>query len=465
MIFNSIIFIFFFLPLALISYYLTPMKYRRITLLILSVIFFFWTNSKSLILILFSLVINYVATMIMDARKEYRDNRVTMLVFLVTFNVLILLVFKYLGFFTSNLNALFKTQFYIERLIQPLGLSFYTFQVLSYNFDVFKGKIPSEKSFLNLALYLLMFPQLASGPIMRYSEIRPQINPKFIKLEAMYRGVERFIIGLFKKVYIANSLGALWTIIRDLPRESTSLLSAWVGIIAFTLYIYYDFSGYMDMAIGMGGLFGYKLNENFNYPYLSKSVSEFWRRWHITLGSWFRDYIYIPMGGSRTGSLILNTMAVWLLTGLWHGASWNFILWGLYFGIIVLLEKYFLGAIISRLPEAIQNLYTMFLVVIGWVIFDTKTLEEAGLYLGSMFFKSGILIDKTGIYYLYTHLIVFILAFLLLGPRVKNFIASIKENLTTGKKIIFVTTLVLMFFISVAYILNQSYSPSMYIGF
>lgn len=401
----------------------------------------------------------------MDARKEYQDNRKSMLVFLVTFNVLILFVFKYLGFFTVNINSLFGTKFYIDRLIQPLGLSFMTFQILSYNFDVYYRKYPCERNIFNLALYFTMFPQLGSGPIMRFNEIRPQLEPGLIKLEGLHSGAERFMVGLFKKVFIANTLGALWSTVKSIPFHEMSLMTAWVGILAFTLYIYFDFSGYMDMAIGVANLFGIKLKENFNFPYISTSVADFWRRWHISLGSWFRDYVYIPLGGSRTGNLIFNIMAVWLLTGIWHGASWNFIVWGVYFGVVIIIEKYFLGKILKRLPNFISNLYTMLIVMIGWVFFDTKTLGDALTYLGIMVGKSGILFDKAGIYYLYTHGVIFILAFLLVKPNIFKIIGTMKDNLTTGRKFIMTTGLILMFLISIAYILNQSYSPSMYIGF
>lgn len=465
MIFNSISYIYLFLPLALLFYYLTPMKLRNISMLILSVLFIAWGNPSSLILIFFSFIVNYLFTMIMDARKENEAARKSVMIFLTVFNVLILMSYKYLGFIVSNVNFILGTHLYTEKLSIPLGLSFYTFQVLSYVFDVYRRNIKAERKPGNLLLYLIMFPQLGSGPIMRYGEIKPQLSDRLIKFQDMGSGMERFIVGLFKKVIIADSLGTLWNTIKTQDISHVSMLSAWTGIAAFTLYIYFDFSGYMDMAIGTAELFGFKLKENFNFPYISKSVSEFWRRWHMTLGSWFRDYIYIPMGGSRSGNLILNTMTVWFVTGLWHGASWTFIVWGVYFGILILSEKYFTGSFLESAPGIVSGTYTMLAVMIGWVIFASPDLAYAGKYLGAMIGKTGIFWDNAGVYYIYTHIILFILGVIMSGPSIFRKFISLREYLNPLRRTVLLGGLFAMLLLATAYLLNQGFSPSMYIGF
>lgn len=465
MIFNSIEFIFLFLPAAVVLYYLTPVKARNLMMLLLSGIFFSWGNPRYLGLMAICVLLNYSLTLLMD-QILVMPARQLVLTAIVTFNLLILFVFKYLGFFFTTFNAAAGTSFYAEKLAQPLGLSFYTFQVLSYNIDVYTKKIPAEKNPVRIALYLLMFPQLASGPIMRFEEIAPQLKDRLVRPAQMADGAERFLLGLFKKVFIANTLSALWNIMKTADPAGLSALSAWVGIIAFSLYIYFDFSGYMDMAIGIAWLFGFQLKENFDFPYVARSIAEFWRRWHMTLGAWFRDYIYIPLGGSRQGvkRLILASTAVWLTTGLWHGASWNFVAWGAYYGIILLLERFFLKKLLSALPGGVANIWTLFLVIIGWVIFDTRSLGHAAAYLGAM---AGVFgwTDQTGIYYLYTYLPILILGIVLSRPAVFVHFGKLRRHMTPARGGAFLLGLGFLFVVSVAYLLNQSFSPSMYIGF
>lgn len=465
MIFNSIIFIFVFLPVFLGIYYITPVKVRKIMLLILSIFFLSWGAARYLILYLVSVLFNYLLTVKMDSVRE-KHGRKNFLTIIVTFNVLILFVFKYLEFTLGNINAITGSSLFVQKLVQPLGLSFYTFQALSYVFDVYYGKYRAEKNPVNLSMYLLMFPQLLSGPIMRYNDLKPQMDKGLINFEGASNGVERFITGLFKKVFIANTMAQLWAIIKAMDPSSISVLTAWTGIFAFTFYIYFDFSGYMDMAIGVASMFGYRLNENFNYPYASKTVSEFWRRWHMTLGTWFRDYIYIPMGGSREGNLrlVINTMAVWLITGLWHGAGWNFIIWGAYLGVVILCEKFFLKNLLEKVPPILSNIYTMIMIMIGWVFFDVRSVPSALKYIKKLF-GGGVFADNTGIYYLYTYLFVFILAFILSNPIPKNLVDAYKAKMNRNGKYLMAVVLLLMFILSVAFLLSQSYSPSMYIGF
>lgn len=466
MIFNSIEFIFLFLPLALIIYYLTPMKARNYTMLILSLLFFSWGSQEYLILIWTSVLVNYGLTRVMD-RILVPSVRKTFFIGILTFNLLILFVFKYLGFFFTNINGLVGTQFFSERLAQPLGISFFTFQVLSYVIDVYKQRYEAEYSLPKLALYFLMFPQLASGPIMRWDELKPQMGQRMVRPQLMADGAERFTIGLFKKVFIANTLAALWNIAKTADPAGLSMLFAWVGIIAFTLYIYFDFSGYMDMAIGVANLFGFQLQENFDFPYVAKSISEFWRRWHMTLGRWFRDYIYIPMGGSRQGTakLILALFTVWFTTGLWHGASWNFIFWGLYFGLLIFLERFVLKPILEKIPGFLANAYTLFMVILGWVLFDTTSLGHAKAYLGALFGQGAGLWDNQGIYYLYTYLPILILGIILSRPAIFLRFKQMKLQMNKSRRRFFLIGLLGLFIVSIAYILNQSFSPSMYIGF
>lgn len=466
MIFNSINFIFLFLPLALILYYLTPMRVRNVTMLLLSIGFFAWGSPQYMLLMGISVAVNFGFTLVMD-RIQIPTYRKTAFIGLITFNLLILFVFKYLGFFFTNFNALTGSAFYAERLMQPLGISFFTFQVLSYIIDVYNRRYPATGNPLNLALYFMMFPQLASGPIMRWDEIQPQLGPRLIRPALMAEGAERFIVGLFKKVFLANTLGALWAIAKGTDPQQLSSLFAWVGLLAFTLYIYFDFSGYMDMAIGVANLFGFQLQENFDFPYVAKSVGEFWRRWHMTLGRWFRDYIYIPLGGSRAGKLnyLWALFTVWFTTGLWHGASWNFIFWGLYFGLFILLEKFLLKRLLEHIHPVISNLYTMLVVMVGWVLFDTTSLSHAGSYLRALAGGGAGLYDQAGIYYLYTYLPILLLGTVLVRPGIFNRLQRMKYRMNNSRRVFLLLGLAGLFVVSVAYILNQSYSPSLYIGF
>lgn len=435
-------------------------------MLVLSMVFFAWGSPQYLLLMAVSVLINYFAALFMD-RIHVPAWRKTFFIGLLTFNILILFVFKYLGFFFSNVNAVFGTALYAERLIQPLGISFYTFQVLSYVIDVYNRRFPAVKSLNRLALYFLMFPQLASGPIMRWDEIGPQLEPRYIKTGLMAHGAERFVLGLFKKVFIANTMGALWEIVKITDPSQLSTLLAWVGITAFTMYIYFDFSGNMDMAIGVANLFGFHLQENFDFPYTAKSVGEFWRRWHMTLGRWFRDYIYIPMGGSREGKrrYLLALFTVWAVTGLWHGASWNFVIWGLFYGVLLLIEKIGLKKLLDHIHPAIANIYTMLMVMIGWVLFDTTSLGQAGSFLRAMAGGGRGLTDPAGIYYLYTYLPVFILGIILSRPALFKRFSKMKQHMNSSRRVFFTGGLLILFVVSIAYILNQSFSPSMYIGF
>ena len=373
MVFSSITFLFYFLPLVLFCYYLVPYKLKNFILLIFSLIFYAYGEPIYIFIMLFSCVVDYINALIIDKYRNTYKAKLA-LIFSIIINLSLLAFFKYSDFFISIVNSLTNYNTPLLNITLPIGISFYTFQTMSYTIDVYRDEAPIQKNIFSLSTFVTLFPQLVAGPIVRYSDISYDLNHRVHSFDKFYDGVYRFIIGLCKKVILANNLGVIWYSIKATPYDTLSLATSWLGIICFTLQIYFDFSGYSDMAIGLGKIFGFDFLENFNFPYISKSITEFWRRWHISLGVWFRDYVYIPLGGNRCskGRWFLNIFIVWFLTGLWHGASFNFILWGLYFGIILIFEKLFLLQFLKKLPNWIKHFYTMFLVIIGFVLFEIK---------------------------------------------------------------------------------------------
>ena len=360
MVFSSIMFIFIFLPAVLVLYYLFKPA-RNIILLIGSLLFYAWGEPVYVILLLFSATFNYIIGIDIDHARKIGRNPRQNLIFAIIVNVFVLSFFKYYGFIIDTLNYISGSNIHYTELALPIGVSFYTFQALSYIVDVYRGIVRPQKNYIKFAEYISMFPQLIAGPIVKYKDIALQLEHRYVTLEKFGKGAQYFIFGLAKKVLLANNLGLLYSQVSDLPKAEFSTLTAWIGIIAYTLQIYFDFSGYSDMATGLGKMMGFEFLKNFNYPYISKSITEFWRRWHISLSTWFREYIYIPMGGNRVNTLkhIRNIFIVWFLTGLWHGSSWNFVFWGLYYCVFLLLEKYLLAETLSRLSNLIKNLYTI----------------------------------------------------------------------------------------------------------
>lgn len=383
-------------------------------------------------------------------------------------NLGILFFFKYYGFLINNVNYFFKANLPVLNLPLPVGISFYTFQTMSYIIDVYWGKVPAQKNIISFGTYITMFPQLVAGPIVKYGDIKEQLVKRKESLDLFGKGAGTFIIGLAKKVLIANNIGLLWNSIKATPIQELSVLSAWLGIIAFTFQIYFDFSGYSDMAIGLGKMFGFEFMKNFDYPYLSKSVSEFWRRWHISLGSWFREYVYIPLGGNRCGKLkqYRNLFVVWFLTGLWHGANWNFILWGLYFGFFLCIEKMFLGKWLEAHTPFLGHIYTLLIVIVGWVLFELESLSQCAGFIKVMFGFGGVsLFDSRAIYYLYTNTFLLIIAAVCSTPIIKNFFEKIQ---TKSKKLVYNAlplVYLLLMFLSTAYLVNESYNPFLYFRF
>ena len=415
-----------------------------------------------------TIIFDYIMALQMD--KYRQDKRKSKFIFITTLviNVGILVFFKYACFRVSNINGLFNINIQFNVLSLPIGISFYTFQVLSYIVDVYLGKVRVQQNLISFGAYVTMFPQLVAGPIVQYETIEEQLDYREESLEKFGQGVERFIQGIGKKVLLANNIGMIWTAISAMNLSHMSVLTAWIGIIAYTFQIYFDFSGYSDMAIGLGKMFGFDFCENFNFPYISKSVTEFWRRWHISLGSWFREYIYIPLGGNRVslGKQIRNIFAVWFLTGLWHGASWNFAIWGLYYGVILLLEKMVFHNILKKTPAWIKHTYTMILVMIGWVFFASPTLSSAIDYIKVMFgIGAHSFIDSTGIYYLYTNAIILIILAVCSTPIVKR----VLDKLAGINKLRFINpaliTYMIILFLTTAYLVNETYNPFLYFRF
>lgn len=387
MVFSSILFLYYFLTVVLIGYYLAPRKWRNLFFLAVSLFFYAWGEPSFIFILLGSIVFNYLTGLVID-----RSSKKKRWIFIgCAGNLLLLGVFKYLNFFADNLNAVFPLHFEIPVIALPLGISFFTFQAMSYIIDVYRKDAPVQKNVLNLAMYITAFPQLVAGPIVRYTTIMKQISDRTCTPRKTADGVVRFVTGMSKKVILSNPLGLLADELFLDSSFSFTAATAWIGIAAYTLQIYFDFSGYSDMAIGLGKMFGFEFEENFRYPYISKSITEFWRRWHISLSSFFRDYVYIPLGGSRVPAWrhLLNLLIVWFLTGMWHGAEWTFIVWGLYYGALLILEKYVLLPDSGQLPPVIDHIYTMFFVMIGWVFFRAATIGDALRYLAVMFGLSG----------------------------------------------------------------------------
>ncbi len=372
MVFSDSVFLFMFLPLTLAVYYAVPFAFKNTVLFLTGLLFYAWGEPVYVLIMLLSTAIDYCAGRLMDRFDSNKNIRKATLLVSVVMNLSLLGIFKYGSFFIGSVNGIFGSAIPDPGLPLPIGISFFTFQSMSYTIDLYRRNIKVQKNFIDFAAFVTMFPQIVAGPIVRYEDVSAQLACRRIDLRSMSDGITRFVCGMCKKVLIANSIGALWTDVKAQNYASMPAATAWLGIAAFTLQIYFDFSGYSDMAIGLGKMLGFDFPENFRYPYNSKSIAEFWRRWHITLGDWFKSYVYFPLGGSRgsTAATIRNTLIVWLLTGLWHGASWNFILWGLYYGVLIILEKFIFRRLLERTPSALRHILTMLAVVFGWVIFE-----------------------------------------------------------------------------------------------
>lgn len=461
MVFSSITFLFYFLPITLAIYYIVPNKLKNIVLLIASLAFYFYGEPKYVLLMLFSIASTYLFGIFMD---KYKKQSKLFLVLSIAISVGLLVYFKYINFIIENINLWLSNKIDFIYVLLPIGISFYTFQMISYTVDVYRGQAKVQKNILKLAMYVSLFPQLIAGPIVRYTTIEKQLENREHTMQKFALGVRRFIIGLGKKVLIANVLGELNTTF--LASNETSVLFYWLYAISTMLQIYFDFSGYSDMAIGLGKMFGFEFLENFNYPYIATSITDFWRRWHISLSSWFRDYIYIPLGGNRVSKLkwIRNILIVWLLTGLWHGAAWNFIIWGLYFGILLILEKIFLEKILQKLPKFLSRIYVLIIVMISFIIFSGEGISQILRNIGGLVGINNVpLISKESIYYFKSYFIVIVMAIIGATPILKN-IANYKKvhKLVNVLEPIF---LFMVLIVCTSYIVDGSFNPFLYFRF
>ena len=470
MLFSSITFLFLFLPVTVLIYYLVPQKTRNLVLLIASLFFYAWGEPVYVVLMILSILLNFFCGKDIGKKRAdpVRANR--SLIFAVVMNVLILGFFKYYGLLMETLNVLFPYEIPYRELALPIGISFYTFQELSYLIDIYRGNAKPQQRLLPFALYISMFPQLIAGPIVRYVDIEAQLLNRVMSMRKFGQGVMYFIMGFAKKVVLADSIGALYEQITALPIGSFSVLTAWVGCLAFAFQIYFDFSGYSDMAIGLGKMFGFEFRKNFQYPYIAKNIGEFWRRWHISLGTWFREYVYIPLGGNKCPASrhMLNLLIVWALTGLWHGAQWNFLVWGLYYGVILILERYVWGRALGRLPGFVQHIYTFVLVLIGWVFFFSPSLGAAMDYLGVMFGAgASAWIDRQGFYFLLTHWLLFLLCAIGSSLRGMNILRLLTGSYESRRirQIAACVVYIGMFLVSLAFLVTESFHPFLYFRF
>lgn len=469
MVFSSVLFLFRFLPVFFICYYVAPGRMKNFILLLGSLFFYAWGEPVYILLMLFSTLSDYAHGRLIE---KYRGGgrAKLFLVSSVLINLLVLCFFKYADFLIQTVNVLLGTSIPPLNLPLPIGISFYTFQTMSYTIDVYRGEAEVQRNLLDFGVFVTMFPQLIAGPIVKYRDVEERLHNRSVDICTVSCGMKRFCVGLAKKVLIANNVGELWSEISGMNLGEISALTAWLGILAFAFQIYFDFSGYSDMAIGLGKMMGFYFPENFNYPYISASVTEFWRRWHISLGSWFREYVYIPLGGNRKGlpRQLVNIFIVWMLTGIWHGAGWNFLLWGLWFAFFLSLEKLFLGKILSGLPRAAGILYNSLLVLVGWVLFALETPEQIWGYLKAMAGAGGVL-DSQGLYLGRQYIVLFALAAVAATPLFTRLVKQLEHSGTglgigvyrLGEKVIPVILLIL----AVAGIVDASYNPFLYFRF
>lgn len=469
MLFSSITFLFLFLPIMLAVYYIAPFRLKNGLLLTASLFFYAWGEPVYIVLMMLSILLNYFCGMDIENNSENEARAKRSLIFAVVVNILLLVFFKYFGFFVESINGLFRVHIPYRELALPIGISFYTFQELSYIIDVYRGKVKAQHSLVDFALYVSLFPQLIAGPIVCYEEIEEQLSSRKISARKLGNGAMLFIVGLAKKVILANTMGEIFEQITSTATSNLTVLMAWLGCITYAFQIYFDFSGYSDMAIGLGRMFGFEFRKNFDIPYVSKSVTEFWRRWHISLSSWFREYVYIPLGGNRVtiSRNILNLMIVWALTGMWHGAAWNFIVWGLYYGVILVFEKYVWGSIVDSLPAALQHVYALVLILVGWVFFFSPSLGAAIRYLFAMVGGGAGFVDREVFFVIFTHWLFYLLAVIAstaVGGKV------LKKILNCSRKSFVRTAVTIVVFfgmlaVSVAYLITSTYNPFLYFRF
>ncbi len=467
MVFSSVTFLFLFLPIALVVYYLVPKRFKNLALLAASLVFYAWGEPLYVILMILSIGFNYVCGReIRRHAKNRRAARTTLIVAIIV-NLGLLGVFKYFGSLVDLLNSVLPFKIPYAQLAIPIGISFYTFQALSYLIEVYRGSAKAQKSIINFALYITMFPQLLAGPIVRYTDINEQLKRREFSWDDFGHGVFLFLIGLAKKVVLANGIGALFETINSQVSASQAVPGvAWIGAVSFMLQIYFDFSGYSDMAIGLAAMFGFRLRKNFNYPYVSKSITDFWHRWHISLTSWFKEYVYTPLGADRMSvpRNVLNLLIVWLLIGLWHGPSLNFIFWGVYFGLLILLEKYVWGRALSRLPAVVQHLYSLLIVLIGWVFFFSDSMRDAVHYIGTMFGAAVSYGSFQSIFHFLSNNWLLLVAGVICSTAIP--MRVMKAVGCDGKrKVIYICVMLALFLLAISCLITGTYNPFLYLQF
>lgn len=473
MLFSSLVFLFLFLPSILFVYHISPRKLKNFVLLAFSLFFYGYGEPKNLLVMCFSILMNYLLGLFIDKYRGSKAKAYALLTATAIGNLSIIGYYKYTDFFIENINTMFGLSIPLINILMPIGISFFTFQGMSYVLDVYRQQGKAQKNPLNVALYISLFPQLIAGPIVRYETVAEQIDERHVDIDKFTSGIERFILGLSKKVLIANSMGLIADEVFACQTSELSTLLAWIGVLAYTAQIYYDFSGYSDMAIGLGRLFGFEFLENFNYPYISRTITEFWRRWHISLSTWFRDYIYIPLGGNRVskGRHIINIFVVWLLTGFWHGAAWNFIVWGLYFGLLLLLEKFVIGRFLDKLWRPFQHIYAMSFIVLGWLLFRAENLSYAAEYLKVMLGTKGQpLISNQALFYIFENkveIVIAIIAAMPVYPFLQNKLEGLRSRgvYNTIEYYIKPVLLIGLLGLCIMYLINSTFNPFIYFRF
>ena len=467
MVFSSLYFLFLYLPVVLLVYYLVPLRFRNLVLLVFNLIFYAWGEPVYIVIMFVSIAIDYTHGMLVSKCKRKGNLRGAKMAVAssVIFNLALLFFFKYWDFVAGSLAAIGLNFMPKLGLSLPIGISFYTFQTMSYTIDVYRGDAQEQRNIVTFGTFVTLFPQLIAGPIIRYKDLDDQLRERSHTADKFASGIQIFIIGLAKKVLLANNIGMLWDAYKATPVSQLTVAGAWLGVLAFAFQIYFDFCGYSDMAIGLGRMFGFEFIKNFDYPYISRSITEFWRRWHISLGTWFREYLYIPLGGNRVSKprLFLNLMVVWAATGIWHGASWNFLFWGLYFGVILILEKGFLLKILKKLPVFVQHIYTLFLVLVSWAIFAVEDFTQLKGYLRAMFgMASGGGMDGNFLYYLASYLPILIIAAVASTPAA----VTLWKKLPRKAVAVLCPILILLgLLVSTAYLVDASYNPFLYFRF
>ena len=461
MVFSSITFLFYFLPITLALYYILPKRCRNFVLLVASLIFYAYGEPTYVLIMILSITFSYIYGLLIDRFRKYSKIFLVLSIFT---SIGLLIYFKYTNFIIENINLWLSNKVDFINVVLPIGISFYTFQMLTYIIDLYKENVKVQKNIFKLGLYITLFPQLIAGPIVRYETIEEQLENRIHSFDKFALGVRRFIIGLGKKVLIANLLGELAQVF--LGSNDKSVLFYWIYGVAVTLQIYFDFSGYSDMAIGLGKMFGFDFLENFNYPYIAKSITDFWRRWHISLSSFFRDYVYIPLGGNRVSKFkwLRNILIVWMLTGIWHGAAWNFVIWGLYFGIILVLEKVFLGKYLEKIPKVFSRIYVLLIVMISFIIFSGESSKQIFEHLGGLIgYKDIPLVSQESSYYFKSYLVILIVGIVGSTPLMKNIFS--KEKLTKFVNIVEPVFLIFILLLSTSYIVDGSFNPFLYFRF